>query len=1081
MNDKPDDLKELVARLIAIESRIDITDNEMESIQRRLLLAERRISPYGSHVVPWRRIGASPTSPSDNVEHGDLPQEDVNPKEEYQLPMDIYTVISAWKIKSSAFCISVLVIGVQLLLLALLLVDQVGSTGTSSIVVFPTNVPIIVHVSQALATIIAIMGQDDLRIAIEAYFGGLPTRFNGDETFQQMGTKQWYFSCTIRFIQGFLSVVAAFVLAIQSETVFDVLLNFLGVRFVSDLDDLAFELSKLGYFGKGSQLASKRIVEARFQQDNRNKVDGNRSWFRKYAHVFGVFAVLAGVFASFLYVLISQNNGNFSVQEVTLEMADGTIPFSALFNGCYRASQSDERRFINRRIVYEQVGFEKEGGKFAYCDDVNGTDEKAWTFSLGEDFDPCVDFLVRSETTTTYNILEAGENQWFGRRGLSLDNIRLSRVLSSSECGGFDSDFQNEGCEQLDIDGYIGIAQNKKRSSSFTKTSIDVTKANVLTYQALTHPIYVGENSTTEAYDLIFFTGQNWVLTHPIEVDMARESETPISIQDYILNDDGFLSTLELIVEDGKHVDLVSEIGRSLEAYETPLGKRWFRMMDGEEDLGFNYPTPDQTRPVEVSLSCGTCNDASNPCFFDGICTEDQTCDCVNGGFGKLCQEAPLGDGLCNGYFNTELYGWDGGDCCGGTCSGPECGLEGISSPFGIGGKATIEEDTRGFGYEYCEDPSMAPLTIEFSNFQIYNESTWIPVFSDFGMPFCSTSTINVRCNGITYMHVPSYGLKNTSDCALSYMQIIHVPFGSSCEVSTKMGCFGPSCLNHDVSVYYGTSTESTPIMSGSVESQPQLSFGVPSECLTEVLLSQSSSIFDLSTLQGMAANTLSNDAISEFLCIKNHDLILERYALAVLNSTVQFKSTNWQAHQCHGWGIPAVKATCANDTITGLIVGADSYSQKGAIPTELALLTNVVHLALTGGAFLGTIPKLPTSILTLELWGNSLRGTIPSHFASITGMQNLALSENLLSGKIPTELSKLVDLLGLWLDTNQLTGTIPSELGSITKLQTLTMVGNSLTGEIPTEMENLSSLRYCEIDNSFTGGPALPVCNRNG
>ncbi|KAL3942428.1 MAG: hypothetical protein SGBAC_003387 [Bacillariaceae sp.] len=47
---------------------------------------------------------------------------------------------------------------------------------------------------------------------------------------------------------------------------------------------------------------------------------------------------------------------------------------------------------------------------------------------------------------------------------------------------------------------------------------------------------------------------------------------------------------------------------------------------------------------------------------------------------------------------------------------------------------------------------------------------------------------------------------------------------------------------------------------SGNVKNESLLSFGVPSECLTDVLLNYSSSIFDVSTLQGQAASALSND-----------------------------------------------------------------------------------------------------------------------------------------------------------------------------------------------------------------------------
>ena len=44
---------------------------------------------------------------------------------------------------------------------------------------------------------------------------------------------------------------------------------------------------------------------------------------------------------------------------------------------------------------------------------------------------------------------------------------------------------------------------------------------------------------------------------------------------------------------------------------------------------------------------------------------EDGTCDCVNGGSGALCAQVPAGDAVCQPYFNTQEYAWDGGDCCG--------------------------------------------------------------------------------------------------------------------------------------------------------------------------------------------------------------------------------------------------------------------------------------------------------------------------------------------------------------------------------------------------------------------------------
>lgn len=132
------------------------------------------------------------------------------------------------------------------------------------------------------------------------------------------------------------------------------------------------------------------------------------------------------------------------------------------------------------------------------------------------------------------------------------------------------------------------------------------------------------------------------------------------------------------------------------------------------------------------------------------------------------------------------------------------------------------------------------------------------------------------------------------------------MPFGSQCELSTNIACFGIFCLNHTISVYYGNDTSLAPIRSGNIGYETRLSFGVPSECLTKVLGEYSSSIFDLSSHQGQAASILSND-LSNVFCYENPQLVLERYGLTVLNASMHFKSSNWEPYQV--WKLERVAA----------------------------------------------------------------------------------------------------------------------------------------------------------------------------
>lgn len=132
----------------------------------------------------------------------------------------------------------------------------------------PADVKLTVRLSQALAIFIALFNQADLLQGIQTLFNGMPSNFKGpDDRFASMTATKWNITCIIRIVQGSLNLFAAFLLLIQSETVFDVLLNFLGecvirlrprcqntylfvigVAFVSDLDDMAFVL------GKGSNI-----------------------------------------------------------------------------------------------------------------------------------------------------------------------------------------------------------------------------------------------------------------------------------------------------------------------------------------------------------------------------------------------------------------------------------------------------------------------------------------------------------------------------------------------------------------------------------------------------------------------------------------------------------------------------------------------------------------------------------------------------------------------------------------------------------------------------------------------------------
>lgn len=145
-----------------------------------------------------------------------------------------------------------------------------------------------------------------------------------------------------------------------------------------------------------------------------------------------------------------------------------------------------------------------------------------------------------------------------------------------------------------------------------------------------------------------------------------------------------------------------------------------------------------------------------------------------------------------------------------------------------------------------------------------------------------------------------------------------------------------------------------------------------------------------------------------------------------------------------------------------------------GSIPTEIGNLTNLKSFKAYGNSLSGAIPTEIgnlTKVTELHLFNNSLTGSIPAEIGSMTALTDLNLSENNLSGAIPTELGNLSNLQGLDLAENNLSGAIPSEIGNLSSVVRVRLSSNSLTGEIPSTIGNLTSVKYLTLnDNGLTG-----------
>ncbi|RWW59668.1 hypothetical protein BHE74_00033447 [Ensete ventricosum] len=116
---------------------------------------------------------------------------------------------------------------------------------------------------------------------------------------------------------------------------------------------------------------------------------------------------------------------------------------------------------------------------------------------------------------------------------------------------------------------------------------------------------------------------------------------------------------------------------------------------------------------------------------------------------------------------------------------------------------------------------------------------------------------------------------------------------------------------------------------------------------------------------------------------------------------------------------------------------------------------------------------KLSGSLETLEFRSNDgLTGAIPVNLALLSNLQSLVLVDNSLTGELPQELGNLVRLKRLSLAGNRLSGQLPASLGdNLAELLILDLSGNSLTGSLPSSIGGMSSLLKLDLSNNHLNG----------
>jgi hypothetical protein len=210
----------------------------------------------------------------------------------------------------------------------------------------------------------------------------------------------------------------------------------------------------------------------------------------------------------------------------------------------------------------------------------------------------------------------------------------------------------------------------------------------------------------------------------------------------------------------------------------------------------------------------------------------------------------------------------------------------------------------------------------------------------------------------------------------------------------------------------------------------------------------------------------------------------IQRYALATFfystGGDSWLNSVAWlsQVDECSWYSRSTLRPNCNEaGAYENLDLGFNGVS--GSIPPEVALLSELTRIQLSGGTLLTLTGSLPSelgllaSLESFSVQRNSLTGSLPPEIGALTALDQLDLSENKFLGSLPSEIGGLTALTGLNLTTNEFTGSLPTTFARLVGLEVLSLADNAFEGSVPAQLGLLAQLQTLSLEtNGFSAIP---------
>ena len=651
---------------ITLETNVHISDsttNMKTEVQKTVLNNSKKIKHYAKEIEHLREdfYRLKDLVLFEEKRGLDLENEDMD----FAADAFSFIMIRPWSFQAyTAWFMFFLEVGAFFLSVEADLFESLRDTGFSKSP--PLNLPVgvgpFVHASQGIALFLIVLVQESLWEAVADLSNGY------NDHLKNQGIKYiwWLIPNILRASSSLVALFVTFILVLGSDNTVDLFKDFTAMLFVSSFDNILFVLAKMNILGINFKHAADKAegVTHKFTHTLRGRKHYESSPKRLLNSLLKPY-VMAGMLYVVIYyawidlILIPHWNGDYLCQEIFIQLDNMVNRDLSFFSGRYKLLRGEDKRGTYPAYVEDKSIFqESEHTKpmiVRYCDTL-----RSWVFAHEtKNEDECMEkkFFAKSseaENQQQYNIFEMPKDEWEVKyedgRFMQLNDLFMTCVDQEPEKDSFD---YSQLCQEIETDTMFDPFESSRSwSQKFSALRHDMDKSKLVT--VYNHIVYASSNEQ----DIIFFTGKQWVLTSVQDLfDLSPKHELGSYLEN---NFHGKWSRFK--------VTFISEpvMADSAEDTMTPTDLTWFlatlQINNNETQV------TDPNKEVKTSLLCRNCSNETNPCFFEGVCLDNKTCQCTKGSSGTLCQIPPTMNGLCDNYFNNHEFKFDGGDCCISTC-----------------------------------------------------------------------------------------------------------------------------------------------------------------------------------------------------------------------------------------------------------------------------------------------------------------------------------------------------------------------------------------------------------------------------